>query len=327
MIVGQPAWHGLGVQVEPEDARDWRKVQTAAGLDWEITQRPLVATQFPEGLPLEVQSHVANVRSSDSRVLGVVGKSYQVLQNDQVFSWFAPFLEAEQATFEAAGALAEGSRIWALAKIEGAEQEVRDGDAVKGYLLLSHSHDGSLAIRVGFTPVRVVCSNTLTWAHSDEASKLIRIRHRGDVIANLESVRETMDVVRQGFFSTIEQYRGLANVHIQQKDVARYVELVLEPVRKANDEGEQVLSTKAQNIIDRIVEKATVGSELADGATPTLWDAYNGVTEWTSWERGRTQDSRINSLWYGDSAKINARALDVATEMAGAPARELVVVR
>ncbi len=318
MIVGQPAWHGLGTQVSEEDARDWHKAYVAAGLDWTVEQRPIKAAT-ESGFPgLDVTSHVANVRTSDSQVLGVVGASYQVLQNESVFSWFTPFLEAGTARFEAAGSLKGGSRIWALAKIEKADAEVRPGDEVRGYVLLSHAHDGSLAIRVGFTPVRVVCSNTLAAAHAGAASKLIKIRHRGDVEANLRTVRETMDLVRQGFFASVDQYRRLAAKEISQKDVQRYVELVLDVQPSKQKDGSQGLSTKAQNIVDRIVARAYAqGPETVEAAAPLpLWDAYNGVTEWLSWERGRSQDNRLNSVWYGDGSRINARALELAVEMA-----------
>ena len=317
MIVGTPAWHGLGTQVSEEDARDWRKAYIAAGLDWRVEQRALRAESLDL---LEVTSHVANVRSSDQAVLGIVGAKYSVLQNEDVFSWFQPFLDAGECRFEAAGSLKGGARIWALAKITGADAEVRDGDQVEAYTLLSHAHDGSLAVRVGFTPIRVVCNNTLTMAHASSASKLIRIRHRGDVKANLEAVRETMDLVRGEFRASVEQYRGLANKYIQQRDVRRYVELVLEPNKKFNAETELYeLSTKAENLVSRIVNRAfyqDYRGRQGDEGDVTVWDAYNAVTEWTSWDRGHNQDSRINSLWYGDSAKINARAFDVARELA-----------
>jgi phage/plasmid-like protein (TIGR03299 family) len=314
MIVGEPAWHGLGNYVNEEDARDWRKAYLAAGLDWRVTQSALKAEML-NGVQLDVTSHVANVRSSDAAVLGIVGANYTVLQNEDVFAWFQPFLDAGECRFEAAGALKGGARIWALARVTDASAEVRPGDRVDAFVLLSHSHDGSLAVRVGFTPIRVVCNNTLTMAHNSDASRLIRIKHRGDVNANLRAVRDTMDVLRGEFRATAEQYRALASKHIQQRDVRRYVELVLEPTKTFNAETELYeLSTKAENIVSKILERAIVGA--SDVEVPTLWDAYNGVTEWLTWERGRTQDSRINSLWYGDSAKLNARALEVAREMA-----------
>src|SRR5205823_12189648 len=88
-------------------------------------------------------------------------------------------------------------------------------------------HDGSLAVRCGFTPVRVVCANTLAMAHGDDASKLIRVKHTKDVLENLANVREVMDLANQQFEATAEQYRRLARKSINQDDLRKYVRRVL----------------------------------------------------------------------------------------------------
>src|SRR5205823_9488561 len=104
---------------------------------------------------------------------------------------------------------------------------IAEGDTVEKYLLLSHGHDGSLAVRCGFTPVRVVCANTLAMAHGSDASKLIRVKHTKDVLENLANIREVMDLANQQFEATAEQYRLLARKSINQADLRRYVRRVL----------------------------------------------------------------------------------------------------
>ena len=300
MYANAVPWHGLGEKVEGEALYDWRKCVKAAGLDWTVESEPLY---LADGRPV---SHVANIRQTDKAVLGVVGPAFTILQNDSVFEWFEPFLQTGEASIEAAGSLAGGSRIWALAKIKGAEADVVKGDPVERYVLLSHSHDGSLAVRVGFTDVRVVCNNTLTMAHRDKAgSQLIRLKHTKNVEANLQLIRETMDLARQGFYANLEQFKRLARTEINQKDVERYMQMVLGAV------GEEKIPTKTQNRIDHLVELAYQGIGN-DGST--LWDAYNAVTQHTTWERGRTAETRLNAAWYGDGAQMNAKALALALE-------------
>jgi hypothetical protein len=82
------------------------------------------------------------------------------LQNKDAFAWFQPFLDAREAALHTAGSLRQGSRIWVLAKLNRDPLVIAEGDEVEKFLLLSHGHDGSLAVRCGFTPVRVVCANT-----------------------------------------------------------------------------------------------------------------------------------------------------------------------
>src|SRR5262249_27318291 len=143
-----------------------------AGLDWEVELFPLFTATGQQ------VTHKAVKRSTDGKVLGVVGPRWQPLQNKDAFNWFDPFLAAGQATLEAAGSLAGGTRVWVLAKLNRDPIVVVPGDEVTKYLLLSNGHDGSLAVRCGFTPIRVVCNNTLQMAHNDRVgSQLIRFTH------------------------------------------------------------------------------------------------------------------------------------------------------
>jgi phage/plasmid-like protein (TIGR03299 family) len=255
-------------------------------------------------------SHIAVRRTTDQKVLGVVGPRYTVLQNRDAFRWFEPFLEAGEASLETAGSLRGGSRVWALAKLCRDPLEIVPGDEVQKYLLLSHSHDGSLAVRCGFTPVRVVCSNTLAMAHGADASKLIRIRHTGDVLGNLMAVREVMDVADQEFRATGEQYKRLARTSINQADLRQYVRRVLRIEEEADP------STRMSNIVEQVVGLAEAGrGNDRPSVRGTLWGGYNAVTEYLGYNRGRTQDNRLNSLWFGDSAGLNRHALDVALDL------------
>ncbi len=313
MYTGATPWHGLGEKVEGDALRNWRETMKRAGLDWTVRHEPLVLKADGRAV-----SHVAAVRSTDNRILGCVGPGTGILQNEDAFKWFEPWLESGECTFEAAGALAGGSRIWALAKIAHADALVTPDDAVVRYVLLSHAHDNSLAVRAGFTDVRVVCQNTLTAAHDSKASKLIRIKHTTNVVTNLSLVRETMDLAREGFFATMEQFKALASKEISKRDVERYVQVLLtgKPFPVEPDKLKEI-ATRTKNRVDTIVNLAFTGAGN-DGST--MWDAFNGVTEYTSWQRGRSDESRVNSLWFGDAAKLNDEALKLALDFEPLPA-------
>src|SRR6185295_11897446 len=127
------------------------------------------------------------------------------------------------AQIETAGSLRQGKRVWVLAKINRDPLVIKGNDVVEKYVLLSNSHDGTLAVRVGFTPIRVVCNNTLSMAINSEASKLIRIKHTKNVVSNLESVQEIMNLADQEFQATAEQYRMLTRKDINSKDLEKYI--------------------------------------------------------------------------------------------------------
>jgi phage/plasmid-like protein (TIGR03299 family) len=253
-------------------------------------------------------------RDTDGAQLGVVGNRYVPLQNAKAFEWFEPFIEAGEAEFHTAGSLRGGQRVFVLAKVVNGEFDIVKSDAVESYVLLSHGHDGKLAIRVGFTPIRVVCNNTLSLAHSDKASKLIRSRHTARTAANLDVIRDTMNLARQEFAATAEQYRFLASKDISRADVVRYVKVLF-----GFDSETEELPKQSRDLIAEIegLVDGGMGQSMA-GVHGTYWAAYNGVTEYLSYGYGRSADNRMNSLWWGPNAALNVKALALATEMASA---------
>jgi phage/plasmid-like protein (TIGR03299 family) len=304
---GALPWHRLGTALEEGDLYDWPVASRKAGLDWEVELVPLVTGDTHAQV-----DHRAVRRTSDSRVLGVVGPRYAPLQNKDAFGWFQPFLDAREAALHTAGSLRSGSRIWVLAKLNRDPLVIAEGDTVEKFILLSHGHDGSLAVRCGFTPVRVVCANTLAMAHGSDASKLIRVKHTKEILMNLANIREVMDLANAEFEATAEQYRLLARKSINQADLRQYVRRVLKV------EGGENPGTRLQNIADEIARLAEAGrGNNLPSIRGTYWSAYNGVSEWLTYSRGRSEDNRLNSLWFGDSALTNRHALDVALDMAG----------
>jgi phage/plasmid-like protein (TIGR03299 family) len=304
---GQVPWHRLGTALEEADLYDWLSASRKAGLDWEVELVPLVTADTQAQV-----THRAVRRTSDARVLGVVGPRYAPLQNKDAFGWFQPFLDAREAVLHTAGSLRQGSRIWVLAKLNRDPLVIAEGDEVEKFILLSHGHDGSLAVRCGFTPVRVVCANTLAMAHGSDASKLIRLKHTKDVLENLANVREVMNVANAEFEATAEQYRRLARKSVNQADLRKYVRRVLKV------EDEQEASSRLKSLMEEIVGLAETGrGNNLPSIRGTYWSAYNGVSEWLTYNRGRSDDNRLNSLWFGNSAVTNRHALEVALDMAG----------
>lgn len=307
-FVGATPWHGLGTQATEADSYDWQAFCVKAGLNWTVGLRTLALTGTNDGVTVD---HKAVVRESDAKVLGVVGPRFCPLQNADAFRWFQPFLEGKEAALHTAGSLRGGSRVWVLAKLNRDPLEIAPGDVVEKFLLLSHGHDGSLAVRVGFTPVRVVCANTLAVAHGDKASKLLRLKHTVNLADNLRAVRDVVNVANAEFEATAEQYRALVRKDVNQNDLVRYVKVVL------GVENEKKLSSRSRNQIEEILRLTEEGrGNDRKGVRGTLWAAYNGVTEWLSFERIKDDAQRLNSLWYGDSAETNKRALDAALSMA-----------
>lgn len=306
MYHGKLPWHGLGTNITEEQTYDIDAAIVAAGLDWTAEKVDLVTADDNSKVPA-----FGVRRATDRRILGVVGPRYQILQNRDAFGWFKPFLDAREASLHTAGSLNEGSRVWVLSKVNRDPIVVAQGDEVEKYILLSHSHDGTLSVRVGFTPVRVVCVNTLAMAHNATASKLIRVRHSKSIKTNLDNIRDVMNVANQEFEASAEQYRLLANRQINQNDLVKYVKKVLN-ITEENGE----LSVRNKNIIESVLEKCEYGMGNNNPAVSgTWWTAYNGITEYLTYERGRNNSTRLNSLWFGSNGVTNKNALELAVSL------------
>ena len=150
MYVREKPWHGLGTEVQ--EAPTSRDALRLAGLDWTVEQKPIQL----EGI--EIPGYKANVRSTDDRVLGVVSDRYRIVQNQKAFE-FTDSIIGGDVRYETAGSLNGGKKIWLLAKLP--ETEIA-GDETEPYMCFTNTHDGSGAIRVCMTPIRVVCNNTLS---------------------------------------------------------------------------------------------------------------------------------------------------------------------
>jgi phage/plasmid-like protein (TIGR03299 family) len=306
MFVGATPWHGLGNQVESDITV--ADAIVAAGLDWEVGLKDL---QTVDGVPV---NHRATYRKTDGSILGVVGPRYTPLQNRDSFDWFQPFLDAGECALHTAGSLHSGQKVWVLAQLNRDNSEIVAGDEVSKFILLSNSHDGTTAIRVGYTPIRVVCANTLAWAHSNTNSQLIRIRHTRSSKSNLENVRDIMDNINAGFEATAEQFRFLASKDFNQADIRRYVKVMLGI--EGTIDGD--IKTRTRNIMDEILALVEGPKQSATNVRGTWWAAYNGYNEYLNYNKGRTEDNRLDSLWFGANANDNNKALNKAMEFANA---------
>lgn len=162
--------HGLGTMVQ--EAPTSKDALILAGLDWQVIQKPIITE---DGIP--ISGFKANLRETDNRVLGVVTDRYRTIQNHDAFA-FTDSLLGEGVTYETAGSLQNGRRVWMLAKLP--QRYIISGDEITPYLVFMNAHDGTGAIKAAMTPIRVVCMNTLNLALST-AKRSWSTNHVGDI--------------------------------------------------------------------------------------------------------------------------------------------------
>lgn len=228
-------WHGLGVCVE--NAVSSEEALRVSGLDWNVVQHSIMTEKCAQ-----VSGYKANVRDTDNKILGVVSDRYKVVQNAEAFA-FTDALLGEGVTYETAGSLQEGKKIWLLAKLP--EKYTIGGEQIEPYLVFSNSHDGSGAIKVAMTPVRVVCQNTLNLALSS-AKRVWSAAHVGKISEKMYEARNTLLLAEKYMGELEDEFARLSKVKLTDQKVMEYIEMLL-PMDEHS-------STARRKNIDRIRE-------------------------------------------------------------------------
>lgn len=308
---GETPWHGLGTDV-PQGVSTEEMLQ-AAGLDWTVESELLYLKDNTE-----VPKMRALVRSTDRKVISIVGSTYKPTQNFEVLDFFRKFVEAGDMTLETAGSLQSGKYIWCLARVKR-EFGVGKDDEVRTYLLFCNPHIYGYGRIVKFTPIRVVCWNTLSFALSNT---LRGKKSRGTSFSIPHSTK-----FDEKAKASVERALGLVNAQSDQFEAAvkHFAKVKMKKEQIENyfndvvmfDPNKAKLRKDGSAFVPSMVLKFKEHLEIAPGqdlksCKGTLWGALNAVTFTIDHDMGRSRDNGLTSAWFGYTEDIKARAFDLA---------------
>lgn len=303
---GKTPWHGLGQALTPDASIEtWTR---EAGLAYSVLEAPVLFRTAAATEPETFKGRKVLHRSDTGAPLAVVSDGYNVVQPAEIMGFFSDLVALGGFQLETAGALSYGRRVWALASV-GEAAPVVDGDMVKPYLLLGTSYDGTMATVAKFTAIRVVCNNTITAAVSEADTEKgylkngIRVLHSERFDA--DAVRLQLGIVANQFERFLVQSRQLADVQMSFESADSFVLELLKPYHQGKT---AVSDSRAYKRIMKLFEGAAIGSDI-DGVTGTRWGMLNAVTELVDHERGRSDNTRLESAWFGTGNTLKNRAL------------------
>jgi len=301
---GDVPWHGLGTKV-PNDLTPAQMLE-AAGLDWTVEKVPAYAKVGGKNVAI---GQSALVRSFDEKILDVVSDDWNPVQNEEAFEFFNDFVAAGDMEMHTAGSLRDGQIVWGLAKVKESF-ELFKGDQIDSYLLFSNFHKYGFSTDVRFTPIRVVCNNTLTLSLSSSVERMAKISHRK--VFNPEDVKGMLGIAADKLAKYKDMASFLGSKKAKDEDIVEYFTRVF-PVTGSNEKKKKEVSKNAQIALDIMDNQP--GSEFAKG---TWWQPFNAVTYLTDHLAGRSADTRLTSAWYGYHKGVKTKALELALEMAEA---------
>lgn len=295
---GDVPWHGLGKKVDYVMTSE--EAIKEAGLDWKVK---LVSVYTPDKL---IAGRKAVVRETDGKVYNIVKDRYAPIQNQEAFTFFDSVVGAKEAIYHTAGSIREGAMVWALAKLN--DSIGIDGEQIDKYICLLNSHDGSSALKMFWTPVRVVCMNTLAMAES-KASNKFYARHTTNYRDRMDVARELLGFASEFYVKWEKEAKKLVS---KQLTVTGFEAMMRAAFRadelKELDEMYAPIQREFQAVEALLTSGKGMDNPKIQG---TQWAGYNALVEYVDYQkhpRGGGQDNRLNSAWFGSGNAMKERA-------------------
>jgi phage/plasmid-like protein (TIGR03299 family) len=309
---GQLPWHGLGTRVSENISVD--DMLKESGLDWEVQKVPAYAELNGQKI---ASGHDMLIRTSDNTALDMVSGNWNPVQNAEAFDFFREFVEAGDMEMHTAGSLQDGKRVWCLAKVKDSFT-INGNDKIDSYMLLTNPHMYGRAVDIRFTPIRVVCNNTLTLSLGQKSDYQVSMSHKKAFDA--EEAKSLLGIAKEKLNQYEEMATFLSAKRWTDETLKRYLSVVFpntNPNAKMKSfdikDFDQYASKNAKRALE--VMPSQPGAEMGRGS---FWQAYNAVTYLTDHELGRSADSRLASAWYGLNKVKKVKALETAIEFAEA---------
>jgi len=293
---GETPWHGIGAKLDtgstPAEFLD------AAKLNWTIDKHPLQAVVGDTIIP--VPNKFAMLRSSDNKMFGVCSDAWTPFQNADALDFMRRYCEAGGATMETAGGLRDGRIVWGLARLNHSF-EVRPGDKVNGYLLITTPHVVGMSTTVRTTTVRVVCANTMAMANS---SSTIEYRQNHMSAFDVAKAKEAVEQAHENLLLAEMRAKTLDKLKLNLEDSVKKVLVPAFDADLAADEefmaanlDVEALPKRFQHIIDSL--QNAPGAIEGNG-----WGTLNAVTHYCDHVAGHNAGTRLFRSWIGDYSRI-----------------------
>lgn len=334
-VKGKP-WEYSGA-VKVENCKTAADVMSAANLDFEVAKCELIA-KMPtnsiaehEGFVFNGDNYVkcpnayATYRTDYNIPLGIVKERYTPVQNIEAFSFFDDCIGKDRAIWQTAGFFGNGERIFVSAKLPN--DILVNGDPVENYLVFTNSHDGSTGVKILFTPIRVVCQNTLN-AAIKTSTNFVSFRHTSSVHDNINVAKEILGICKEKVQFVKEQFNFLANKHISDENAMKlFGDVILTDKEKSDiiatgHNIQQIITRNYDAIYDANIsmKKVNTLSEMNNyyyvGAGQrevlgTAWGVLNAVSGYYSNVDNADKTKRMDTLLYGDRSNKIANATNL----------------
>ncbi|NBW99540.1 DUF932 domain-containing protein [bacterium] len=270
-------WHRFATLTKLINRKEIQKVL------WKIIQSPAMVEV--EGSKIVLPNHkvlCADLRevrtdiAEENRIipLHIPKAGYQVIDNEQVWDMMEKALDGLDATVTSVGTL-EGGKKFFISVTIGDSEMIVNKDKFKFYINFVTSHDGTIAMVVYDSSIRIVCMNTLRWSMDAAGEVNFRIMHTKNADLAMANLPDLINAILKGRAEFKDVMEYLATCKVDNNDA-----LAMAAGYFCINTGDEELSSRSMNAATEI---ATLFSRGIACHGETLYDLANGATEyWTS---------------------------------------------
>jgi phage/plasmid-like protein (TIGR03299 family) len=243
-----------------------------AGLDYTVELQQ-VKTEHGVIIP----NCFSPVRRDTNVPFGVVGSLYNVLQNRDAFTFFDAIVGKGAAIYETAGALRDGETVFITAKLPECIRVGRD-DLIDQYLILTNNHNGDEQVTAAFTPIRIVCNNTLNAALRDCSMK-VKVRHNARMQERLKEAHKLMGIVADTSKKLGEVFNVMARTPIVDQQLKDLIVATFAKPEHFNKLAKNEGVDRFERLVSEVYGYAHLSHTQQTTTTRgTVFGAYNAVT-------------------------------------------------
>lgn len=303
----EPAWHGLGTVVDDPDLT-WRDALTIGGLDWQVERWDVAATQGVTRL--KAPGRKAMVRSTDQKVLGIVGDGYRPIQQAELAELGDAILDSGDVRCISAVALKGGAKVALVSKL-GDDIRIAgwEDETIEPYLLLSNAHDGSMALTIAVTPIRVVCTNTLRLALAGSPRQW-KVRHTTNYADKLDEARRALGLTYTYLAELTSTAEQLIGEPMSDREFRSFLDK-LAPKKAGEPDDSRTEKNRQASLT--LIGGLYHESPNLENVRGTRWAALNAVAEYSDWytKVRKGDEARFNRVI--DESKLKDRAFALLT--------------
>lgn len=319
----EPAWHREGVVLDPggDLGLSVPVALDKSGLDWRVRKVPIFAasnyTEDDNGhIHTTPKAKLGNVisdrfgvqRESDDKILGVVGSTWQPVQNHEGFELIEDFMQGDTAYIEAAGALDGGRKVWILAHM--AEDMQIAGEDIYRYVLFTNGHDGRTSVTAATCNTRVVCQNTLTMALR-ETQRIVRVRHTTKATKRLAEAKKVLNIVDKNAIELAKQGEWLVEQEMSDKQFDKFLERLMPVPEEQEGKPAETMICQRQSDVRAIYR----GTDDLNDIRGTRWGAFNAVVDYADHHRKfRDDNTRVKAQFGITATPIKDKAFALLTD-------------